>query len=54
MVQGPYKDRNALAFEDNEGTVDTKNAFYVGKRKRSSKGLEIVFDQEQHRSALAF
>ena len=49
MRQETFKDRNALAFEDNDGTGDARNAFYVGKRKRSSKGLEIVFDQEQHR-----
>lgn len=44
-----FKDRDALAFADEAGGSKGSNAFYVGKRKRKSKGLEVVFDQDQHR-----
>lgn len=45
-----FKDQDALAFA-NEGEEGGHNSTaYVGKRsKRKSKGLEVVFDPEEHR-----
>ena len=45
-----FKDTDALAFE--EGNGQGRGGVFFGKRKRHSKGLEIVFDQDQHRQAL--
>ena len=47
--QFAFKDTDALHFGDDGDANQRGNQVYVEKRKRSSKGVEVVFDPEQHR-----
>lgn len=48
-TQYAFKDADALAFSEDASVRQQQNSVYIEKRKRSSKGLEIVFDPAEHR-----
>lgn len=47
---GDFSETNALAFGE-QGTAEGRK-FHIEKRKRASKGLEVVFDPEEHKDYL--
>lgn len=44
-----FKDKDALSFRDDGEEDDPGKMAFAGKRKRNSKGSEIIFDPDQHR-----